>query len=206
MFPKRPFFAAAFLGIKWGKMFNSFEVLRYITLFRTCWIGGRYGGGKSALAVHLALQLIAEGHCTKVAANMPLHLGVAGRAIEADEVQALTDVAIILDEGWNQLGKGSDNHKLKMWLAYLRKRNQYVLMPSVLDLARQLMVFTIERRFNFIPLGLSAWLYQWRLRTGGITKRSEQTGYFVWSKPQAAFAFYDHIYESREIYHVYELS
>lgn len=181
------------------------EVMSYLTNFRAVWIGGRYGGGKSALAVRLALDLVVNDYATCIASNQPLYLGVEGRKVSAEQVQETHNCVVLLDEGWNQLGQGSDNKRIKSWMAYLRKRNQYIVLSSVLDLARSLMVFCIERAWNFTPFGVNLWVYRWKLTTGRLTKRAANAGLLLWWQPQQVFQYYAHSYESSEDYYIYDI-
>jgi hypothetical protein len=168
-----------------------FEPLRYITQFRTVWLAGRYGGGKTALAVELAAQLIEEKFADKVVSNLPLNIGGRETVIKKGEIQDIEDAVLLLDEGWQELEIGSGQKAIKEWLAYLRKQNHYVLLPSVLSLAKEVSRYTIERRFNLLQLGIPYWIYQWRLITGAYTKKDTQYGHIYWGSPTKIFGSYD---------------
>jgi hypothetical protein len=168
-----------------------FEPLRYVTLFRTLWLAGRYGGGKTALAVYLAAELVSNKFASTIVSNLPLDLGVSGTVIKKGDIAEITDAVLLLDEGWQELEVGASNKAIKEWLAYLRKQNHFVLMPSVLALARQVSIFTVERRFNGLPFGVPYWFYQWRLTTGLQTKKRSDRGWLWWHYPQRMFGSYD---------------
>jgi hypothetical protein len=167
-----------------------FEPTRYITLFRTVWLAGRYGGGKTALGVHLALSLVEQKFASTIVSNLPLNIGTP-TIIDRGDIADVRDAVLLLDEGWQELEIGSGQKKIKEWLAYLRKQNHYVLLPSVLSLAKEVAHFTIERRFNLLPLGIPYWVYKWRLVTGAYTKKDVQFGYIYWHKPSRIFGTYD---------------
>lgn len=171
------------------------EMLKYVVLFRTCLLGGRYGGGKTALAVHMAIELVRQRHAISICSNLPLNLGVEGEPVSRAEVQESRDSVIILDESWLELGKGVDSKKLRSWLAYLRKHNQYVLLPSVMELTSQVSQFSVERRYNLLQLGLPVWVYQWKLTTGRHTQKNGENGWFYWMRPTRIFGAYDHIWK-----------
>jgi DNA helicase TIP49 (TBP-interacting protein) len=63
-----------------------FEPLRYITQFRTVWLAGWYGGGKTALAVELAAQLIEEKFVDKVVSNFLFNIGGCEIVIKKGEI------------------------------------------------------------------------------------------------------------------------
>lgn len=167
-----------------------FEPTRYITLFRTVWLAGRYGGGKTALGVHLALSLVEQGFAANIVSNLPLNIG-PGEVIKRGDIADVTDAVLLMDEGWQELEIGSGQKAIKTWLAYLRKQNHYVLLPSVLSLAKEVAQFTIERRYNLLPIGLPYWVYRWRLITGAYTKKDVQHGWIYWNNPGRIFGTYD---------------
>jgi hypothetical protein len=168
-----------------------FEPLRYITQFRTVWLAGRYGGGKTALAVELATQLVEEKFADKIVSNLPLNVGGRLTVIKKGDIADIKDAVLLLDEGWQELEIGSSQKAVKEWLAYLRKQNHYVLLPSVLSLAKEVSRYTIERRYNLLQLGLPYWVYQWRLITGTYTKKDTQHGWIYWGSPTNIFGAYD---------------
>lgn len=172
---------------------GEWDLIHYATTFRTVWFGGRYGGGKTSLAVWLALGLVEQRYASTIISNLPLALD-GEQIIGREEARSASDAVLILDEGWQELEVGSSNRSIKEWLAFLRKQNQIVLLPSVLPLARQVSVFTVERRFNGYPFGLPIWVYRWRLNTGAITRRSSELGWLWWVRPSDVFGVYDHEY------------
>lgn len=178
------------------------DILHHTSLFRVVQISGRYGGGKTSLSVALAMQLVKSGHAHTIVSNVPLSFE-ADATIQRSDVSDIHDAAIILDEAWLELGQGVDNRKIRDWLAYLRKNNQYILLPSVLPLARIVSTFTVEREYSLTPLGLPLWIYQWRLNIGSSSNRNRNVGRFYWWRPSSIFPFYDHTYKPSEDYYVY---
>jgi hypothetical protein len=184
---------------------GMWEPVRYLTLFRTLWFAGRYGGGKTALAVYMAAQLVIERYATTIVSNLPLDLGVDGVTIKRGDISGIKDAVLLLDEGWQELEIGSSAKAVKAWLAYLRKDNLHVLLPSVHALAREVSNYTIERKWNLLVFGLPYWVYQWRLITGHHSKKDVSMGWLYLHKPQRIFGSYDHEYRpDGERWFVYE--
>lgn len=162
------------------------ELVRLVSTFRACWLSGRPGGGKTLLSVVLALELLRQGLCTRIVANVPLH--VEGLSWTPTETPSeCVDACIILDEAWSELGMGQDK-ALKQWLAYPRKRNQYLLFPSVLPLVRSLGTFRVQRVFNGSQLGIPLWVYRYRIELG---EKKPMTGFVPLVNPSAWFSVYD---------------
>lgn len=178
------------------------ELLHYVTLFRTLWLSGRYGGGKTALAVHLAFMLCKNDYAENIVSNIEL-AGTPTAILTRDQLFDLRDCAMVLDESWLMLGQGTSNSKVQEWLAYLRKSNLYMLLPSVMPLAKQVSHLVVERELSLMPLGLPLWIYRWRLTTGGTTKRAQQLGRVYWYKPASVFNLYNHEDRPGERYYYY---
>lgn len=180
--------------------------IRYLTLFRTLWISGRYGGGKTALSVWLALELVKQGYASSIVTNTELLFASPVDVLRADQIHDMQDCAVILDEAWLLLPMGASSGKVQEWLAYLRKNNQHVILPSVLPLARQVSNFVIERSFNGMGIGLPFWLYTYQLRSASIGKSKPDTGRFMWYKPSRSFGLYDHRARPGDKYYVYSFT
>lgn len=165
-----------------------------VSRFRTLWLGGRFGGGKTALAVELAARFCRLGFADKIVSNTPLLLPLVGECDERD-VHDVTFAVLVLDESWRWLGRRSSN-KLNDWLAYLRKRDQILLLPSVLPLAPELRVLQIRREWNCYPYGVPLWVYRWVLDDGTKLYRSKKgrdmMARWFWWRPDRVFKLYDH--------------
>lgn len=162
------------------------ELVRLVSVFRACWLAGRPGGGKTLLAVVLALELVRMGYAKRIVSNFPLYGGgLVGEACASP--QDMQDAVIILDEAWSELGMGQDR-ALRTWLAYPRKRNQYLLFPSVLPLVRALGRFRVDRVFCGTQVGLPVWVYRYLVDTGD---RKMLRGYAPLWGPSGWFGRYD---------------
>lgn len=180
------------------------ELFNYVTLFRTLWLAGRFGGGKTALSVHLALLLCERDYAANIVSNVPfIGLGQPTAVLKQSELFDLSDTVMLLDEAWLMLGQGTSNKQVQEWLAYLRKSNLYVLLPSVMPLAKQVSNLVVERELSLTALGLPVWIYKWRLTTGSMTKKEQQYGRFPWFRPSSVFPMYDHNARPSEDYYYY---
>jgi hypothetical protein len=163
-------------------LFSS-NILNYARNYRVCYIGGRYGGGKTALAFRLAYDLCLSFGFRYILSNVAsVWCTPPDRVVLRDGVYA--DAVIILDEG----GMYLDNaHDARQWLAYLRKLNVVLLVPSVLPPSRLMQRLTVQRTINADAFGLPLWLYGVRL-DAGIVKVKDG---FSWLFPSEIYGVYD---------------
>lgn len=153
--------------------------LRNVSFFRTLWLGGRYGGGKTSLAVLLADWLVSAGYAESVVCNFPCVLGT-----DANHLKVIRDAVIILDEAWMFLESWES---VKQYAAFLRKQNLILLMPSVFPPHPKLRSLVCQRVFNGYGAGLPFWLFEYRLVAGFVRDK----GRFVFLSPDAVFGLYD---------------
>lgn len=157
-----------------------------VSRYRMLWLSGRYGGGKTSLAVYLAARFCQEGWTQYICSNTPLRLEEVAR-LDPRDVHDVVDAVILMDESWRYVGEGSERH-VRDWMAYMRKRNQVLLMPSVMNVARQLRMLRIERRFNGLVFGIPCWWYTWFLNSA-VGKEKQ---HWFWWRPTRVFNLYDH--------------
>lgn len=178
------------------------EMYNLFTVYRTLWCSGRPGGGKTSLAVYLALRLVADRRVTGIGTNTRLRLPAGWveteRSSSAELVEE-TDIALIVDEAWSEVGVGNDK-AVKTWLAYPRKKNQFLLFPSVLPVSRQVAVYRVERVLNLSALGIPVWCYRYCLQVG---LGDSMEGVWYWRRPSQVFALYDHTATVGNSYYVY---
>lgn len=166
-------------------------MLEQLSLFRSCWFSGRYGGGKTLAAVWAAMQLVNRGSVTKIISNIDLYVGVEGVALGDREVQQSTDAAILIDEAWVVLATGKWK-EARDWFAFLRKRNQYLLLPSVLPLTGITRTYRVERRWAGSQLGIDLWWYNWIIDYGELSVKGSERGKFLIRSPSRVFDCYNH--------------
>lgn len=184
-------------------------MLNYVRLYRMVCITGRFGGGKTTLAVWLAKWLCEHNYTRFIASNIRLTVGTLVATITSAELRSFAggrpvykDCAIIMDEAWLELGRGKSRKQVEAWLAFLRKGNNFLLMPSVLPLVSDVTKLEVERRFNGSVFGLPLWLYRWRL---GDPKRGGDRGHFLFGYPQRTFGLFDTVEIPGDDFNVYEI-
>jgi len=184
-------------------------LMDYVRLFRTVWLAGRPGGGKTSLSIAMSLQLVAGGYADKICSNTPLRIGTLEGEIDAKGAQGLHDVVIILDEAWQHLGKGARLAERDAWFAYRRHHNQYLILPSVLDLCPMASNFIVERTMNWSPFGIPLWVYGYSLQSSKLKGKKGRrvgqadVGKYYWWHPSRVFPYYDNKYNPGEVYYVY---
>lgn len=183
-------------------------MLNYTWLYRMVWISGRFGGGKTALGVAIAQWLCGRNYARYVASNIELGFGREVARVSAAELRRydctgpiLRDMVILMDESWMYLGKGSSRKQVVDWLAFMRKGNNFLVMPSVLPLVSDVATLRVERIFNGLVVGLPVWLYKWSL---GDYRKGGDKGFHWFSNPARVFGLYDTAAIPSEEYTIYE--
>lgn len=159
------------------RFLNSETMWGNLTGFRTLWLSGRYGGGKTSLAIALGARLLKEGYADKIVANFPM----IGRTYPVPV--PLTNAVIILDEAWQYM---KDGQAVEDYAAFLRKFNVYLIMPSVLDIHHSLRYLATWRVFNGEVIGLPMWFYRWKL----FSRSMSDQGFWVAHRPHTIFGSY----------------
>lgn len=158
-------------------------VVGMLQTFRVAWIAGRYGGGKTALAYRLAYELLDSGfvryllsNCRSVWSDTPADVVLRdGRYL---------DTVVVLDEGGLFLRTSRDADD---FLAFLRKLNVVLIVPSVKPPAPAIRMLSIQRLVNLQALGLPAWIYEASVEYG----RQRDRVRFVWWRPSEIYGIYD---------------
>jgi NTP pyrophosphatase (non-canonical NTP hydrolase) len=170
-------------------IFQHDDPVALTTAFRTVWIRGRYGGGKTSFAVWLTLELLKRRYARHVVSNIELThpslefvratnekkflrelVELYESAASVEDVSSITselvDCVILIDESWRLLAEDMPAATRKTLTAYLRKLNQYLVMPSVMSVHKSLTVFCIERVWDGrAALGIPLWWYALITRT-----------------------------------------
>lgn len=151
--------------------------------YRVLWINGRYGGGKTALAHKLGQELLDSGFSRYLVSNV--------RSVWRDNPEKvvlrdglLADCCVILDEGGLFLKTG---HDADQFLAFMRKMNIVLIIPSVMPPAARVRFLTAQRIMTLNTVGLPLWLYKMTLRYGSVTEELK----FGWWRPSEIFGIYD---------------
>lgn len=183
-------------------------MLNYTHLFRMVWIRGRFGGGKTALAVAVCLWLVQKSYARYIASNIALTVGREVAVVSAEELRRVScagpvfrDTVILMDESWQALGKGTSRNQIQSWLSFMRKGNNFLIMPSVLPLVSDVTTLQVERFFNGLVLGVPAWLYKWHL---GDYRKGGDRGLHLFMNPKRVFGLYDTAAIPSEEYTIYD--
>lgn len=178
-------------------------MLEDIEYLRHAWICGRYGGGKTALALHLADRYIASGRYRYVALNMPLNVDVpvvVTRRVQ--EVLDVQDAVIVMDEAGGIIDSQVSPRQVADWLKWLAKDNRVLLMPSVLPVHKNASTMRVQRIFNGSSAGVPLWVYRWRYRL----PESSDTGLYWWPLPTVIFGLYDREYKPGWEWFIYDFA
>lgn len=152
--------------------------LQTLRTFRVCWLGGRFGGGKTALAVRLAYEFIHRGWAEHMICNFPCVL-----ATDLARLPELRDTVIVLDEAGVWMDTGYFNEVV----AFLRKRNLTVIMPSVLPPPTRAQALSVQRFFNGHTIGFNVWGYSMLLQHMRVKERYN----LWWFNPREVYGLWD---------------
>jgi len=170
-------------------LFQHDDPVALASSFRVVWIRGRYGGGKTSFGVWLTLELLKRRYARHVVSNIELThpalelvrtttekkllkelVELYEYAATVDDVSAITselvDCVMLLDESWRILSEDMPSGPRKTLTAYLRKLNQYLILPSVMSVHKALTNFSVERVWDGRQaLGIPVWWYALITRT-----------------------------------------
>lgn len=164
-------------------LINAGIVLHYASLYRCIYIDGRYGGGKTALAFKLAIELQKRREYYYILSNTKSIVNDKPEDVVMRDGQYV-DAVIVLDEGGLFLETNAD---VKKWMFALRKLNISIIIPSVEPPHSRMTKLTIQRLMNWQVFGLPVWTYGWILRSG----QQKQKGMFHWLFPEEIYGIYD---------------
>lgn len=164
-------------------IYGGNTLYEYLRMYRCCWLRGRMGSGKTALAHKLAYDLISAGHFRYLVSNIRSVWNDAPADVLLRE-GVFVDAVIILDEG-GIFAEGS--YKAKKYLQYLRKMNCCVMVPSFLKPAAVMRDFSIKRSINWEIAGIPVWSYRYFV-TDGVDNYHD---WFHWIRPYEVFGVFD---------------
>lgn len=151
-------------------LYNAESFLGAVRNARTLHVDGRYGGGKTSLAAHIAWIFLKRGWVKNVCANFPMSIA------QFPPPLPLQDTAVVLDEASEFVSQWS---KASKYVKDLRKMNTIYLMPSVFPPHARLRRLTAQRLINLYVYGIPAWVYSWQFSVGSVRDGSK----FIWWKP-----------------------
>lgn len=151
--------------------------------YRVAAMAGRFGSGKTLLAMAAAVELWRQALVTHVYSNLTM------KGDWQEELPSvIRDAVIVFDEAWIELDSRSWSRKRSMeWLAYLRKRNIYLLLASVTDLDVRFRRLTVYRSMVMPKI----WRYTWMVNDG----MKPVKGSFLIQNPSDYFQVFDTLEE-----------
>lgn len=167
---------------------NAGLVLRMIYNYRFCHIGGRFGGGKTAIAYRLAYELMEKFEFRYLLSNVKSvwndDLSKVELRKDKDGVGRFVDAVIILDEAGEFINSAS---QARQWLSFLRKLNIVILLPSVMPPYHSMRLLSIRRKWNLFAVGIPYWGYAAKLSAEDDDMKID----FGWWNPSEIYGIYD---------------
>jgi hypothetical protein len=153
---------------------------------RSLWLSGRPGGGKTALAVRMAYDLLNKGFCRYCISNIPLVFADRLEDVipRVEGSRLYLDTVVILDEAGLYLKTGRDAEK---FTAFVRKMNVVLILASVEEVANDFKHLIIERSFDARSIGFPLWVYSYFYSS----RKGKESDRFFWIHPQEVFGLYD---------------
>lgn len=158
---------------------NAENFIGTLLNYRAVWIRGRYGGGKTSLAMFIALEIGRRGSVSKLLANIDTALREYPPVIPVKDAVIVMDEAVFYLETWRDV---------KAYAAFLRKNNLFMLMPSVYAVHKRLRPLECYRVFNAMVVGLPFWLYRYKIES---PDSKPDYGYFALVRPLRIFKYFN---------------
>jgi hypothetical protein len=153
--------------------------------FRIAWVGGRFGGGKTAFAVRLAYEFVNRGWAQHSVGNFPCVLFTS-----LDRLPEVRDTVIVMDEA----GLFLQDRMFNDLTAFLRKRNLYLIMSSVMPVPLRAKSLNVQRIINYNTVGLPLWRYSCVLDYMRVQEKMT----IDWWYPSEVFGLYDTSYPAQD--------
>lgn len=161
-------------------LLNAEPCLNALYGYRLVWIGGRFGGHKTALAYRMAQHYLEQGYA--LISNNRTIWGDNPDEVVLDQNGHLK-LIVILDEGglYFQASK-----QIQQIAAYAAKMDVIYLVPSFYPPSRTTQVVTIQPFVSLKAAGIPVVIVKWKIRLGDF----KDHGYFIWWKPQEIYGIY----------------
>jgi hypothetical protein len=174
------------------RLWNTSQLLNfsitygYIRTFRLIYIGGRYGGYKTALSMLIGYKLWSDGYVKYFYSNI--------RCVWNDDIELLPDLpnpldinaVVVFDEAGQFFERRRD---VKNLIAFLRKMKLILLLPSVEPPSFRVTRLSIEPMYIFTSIGLPLVVYRTTLK--GSRRSDDRVSWFAWWQPRSTFGVYD---------------
>lgn len=149
--------------------------------FRFAWIGGRYGGFKTALSVRCGIEFVERGWSKHIITNFPCVV-----ATDLHKLDDLRNCYIVLDEA----GSWMEEDDLRSTIAFLRKRNLTVVFPSVIPPPIKARMLNIQMTWDLHSIGLDCVVYSALLDYMRVKDKYN----LWWWRPSETFGLWDTSY------------
>jgi hypothetical protein len=169
--------------------------IEYVKQYRSVWITGRLGGGKTALATYVAYVLAKEGY--KIISNIRID-----RAIRLPNPQDFSRAVVVLDEAADFLDAYEFRNELLPAFKYLRHFDLICIFPCVDKIHSRLRKLIVERVFRLealLPLPFPVWIYRFWVGPDKWRKKESIGSYFVFIPPKWLFRCYDSTHGGRGV-------
>jgi hypothetical protein len=169
--------------------------MEYVKQYRSVWLAGRLGGGKTSLAVYVARMLAKEGY--RIISN----IRVEG-AIRVPAPEDFSRAVVILDEAADFLDAYEFRNELLASFKYLRHFDLIVLLACTDKVHARLRKLIVERVFRLealLPLPTPIWLYRFWVGPDRWRKKESIGSYFLFIPPAWLFKSYDSTHGGRGV-------
>jgi hypothetical protein len=160
------------------------ELFNYARNYRTLWIKGRYGVGKTLLGMEIVEWFLDQGY--RLVTNTRCAWADNKEDIKPD-VDGKLHVVLLLDEGGIFFGQ---NSLVVQMISYLRKMDVVLIIPSRIPPARLVRVMAVQPWMPFKSIGIPVVILKWRISFDEV----KDEGKMVWY----GFSKYYGIYSSND--------
>jgi hypothetical protein len=163
---------------------NGGVAISQVRGFRMCWLPGRFGSGKSAVAFRLGYELSMNYGYQIISNTECIWNETTPPDWKFDDAGSMTlDVYAVVDEGglWLQ----SEVEAME-YLAFAGKMNLIVVLPSITEPCDIFSSLTIQPMYNFRSIGVPYNVYEWRVSQ----QKAKFKGGFGWLGMEEIYGTY----------------
>lgn len=160
---------------------NAGQFIALCQNYRLVWGLGRFGGGKTSMALRIAAEFI-KGGDYRLLTNTRTVWGDRMRdCVLGDD--GMMHTVVVLDEGGMFFKYGS---QVEAVAAYAAKMDNIYIIPSFWPPVRAAQVLTFQPKWSTRVMAVPMICYQWKVRMGGFSDE----GHFFWWQPGEVFGVY----------------
>lgn len=158
---------------------GAFELLRQ---YRIAWLSGRFGAGKTAMAVAMA-EYLASKYGYRVYSNFPLVFDEFDTGVKGEKV---LHAVFILDEAGLEI-VARVNTLAERMIAYTRKMDIVILLPSFIPPSARIRFLQYYPIINLASAGVPLAIYGWRVNLANF----KASGSFLVANPNDYYRMYN---------------